>query len=179
MAETKEITLELTPHIPELDPEPAKDEIVLTTDGTAAEAKAEEEKKDSAYLADVNLTDAEKKTVADFAEKINLKDSNIVLTYGAASQKKISDFADTALSGVKTKDLGEVGTMISSLVGELKGFSAEDEQKKGFFGFMKKKGRGSDTAESKVCFRGSQCRQDSRLPGNASEYFAGRHHHAG
>ena len=139
MAETKEITLELTPHIPELDPEPAKDEIVLTTDGTAAEAKAEEEKKDSAYLADVNLTDAEKKTVADFAEKINLKDSNIVLTYGAASQKKISDFADTALSGVKTKDLGEVGTMISSLVGELKGFSAEDEQKKGFFGFMKKK----------------------------------------
>ena len=151
MAEDKEITLELTPHIPELDPEPKPEEIVLSTGETdavpAEEATAEaavvptEEAaaEDTAYLGDVNLTEAEKKTVADFSEKIDLKDSGAVLTYGAASQKKISDFADTALKGVKTKDLGEVGNMISNLVGELKGFSAEEESKKGLFGFLKKK----------------------------------------
>ncbi len=141
MSEVKDITLELNPVIPELEPEQAPAEVVLSTDGTVAEAEApkEEPAEDTAYLGDVNLTEAEKKTVDDFAEKIDLKDSAVVLTYGAASQKKVSDFADTALKGVKTKDLGEVGNMISGLVAELKGFSPEAEEKKGLFAKLRKK----------------------------------------
>lgn len=97
------------------------------------------EVKETAYLADVNLSDDEKKTVESFSEKIDLKDSAIVMQYGAAAQKKVADFSDSALKGVKTKDLGEVGQMITDLVAELKGFSATPEQKKGLFGKIKEK----------------------------------------
>lgn len=90
------------------------------------------------YLSDVNLTDEEKQMIDEFSEKIDLTDSNIILQYGAASQKKIAEFSDSALEGVKTKDLGEVGDQISKLVSELKGFSV-DGSDKGLFGFLKKK----------------------------------------
>lgn len=130
--ETPEITLELEPQAP------SADEIL---NGAAAAVAAAENTgaASQAYLADANLTEAEQKTVNEFAEKINLKDSGIVLQYGSAAQKKVSEFADNALEGVKTKDLGEVGNMITDLVSELKGFSAETEEKKGLFGFIKKK----------------------------------------
>ena len=68
------------------------------------------------YMEDVNLSPEEQKVVDDFSKKIDLKDSNIVLQYGSAAQKKIAEFSDTALDGVKTKDLGEVGGMITNLV---------------------------------------------------------------
>ena len=90
------------------------------------------------YLEQANLSEAEQKMVADFSEKIDLKDSGIILQYGAAAQKKIANFSDSALDGVRTKDLGQIGDMISDLVSELKGFSVEDE--KGFFGLFKKAG---------------------------------------
>ena len=67
-----------------------------------------------------------------------MEDSNVIVEYGASSQKNIADFSDHALENVKTKDLGEVGTMISTLVTELKGFDINAEEKKGFFGFFKK-----------------------------------------
>ena len=94
------------------------------------------------YLENTKLTEAEQKMVDDFSEKIDLNDSGIVLQYGSAAQKKIADFSDNALEGVRTKDLGEVGNMIIDLVAELKGFNIEPEEKKGFFSIFKKAGSG-------------------------------------
>lgn len=78
------------------------------------------------------LTEEEQKAVHEFAQKIDITDSNLVLQYGVGAQKNIADFSEAALDSVRSKDLGEVGDMIGSLVAELKGFNA-DEEKKGFF----------------------------------------------
>ena len=83
------------------------------------------------------LTPAEQKTVEDFSKKIDLTNSTVVLQYGAGAQKNIADFSESALDSVRTKDLGEVGNMISSLVVELKSFDAEEERK-GLRGLFKK-----------------------------------------
>ena len=85
------------------------------------------------------LTPEEKKMVADFAAKIDLRSSNAILQYGAGAQKKICDFSESALENVKTKDLGEVGDMLAGVVTELKSFD-EEEEEKGIFGFFKKGG---------------------------------------
>lgn len=86
------------------------------------------------------LTPEEQKTIDDFSDKIDLTNTSMVMQYGAASQKKIADFSESALANVRTKDMGEVGDMITSLVTELKGFSANEDEKGGFFGFFKKTG---------------------------------------
>ena len=91
------------------------------------------------YTQQAGLTEAELKAVDEFSEKIDLKDSGIVLQYGAACQKKIASFSDSALEGVRTKDLGAAGDMIADLMAELKGFSVE-EKEGGFLGFFKKTG---------------------------------------
>ena len=70
------------------------------------------------------LTEAEQKIVHEFAQKIDITNPNLSLEYGAGAQKNVADFSDSALAAVRTKDLGEVGEMISSLVVELKGFNA-------------------------------------------------------
>ena len=88
----------------------------------------------------VVLTEEETKMVADFAEKIDLRDSAIVLQYGAACQKKIAAFSDSALEGIRTKDLGETGEMITDLVTKLRGFSAVEEERRGLLGLFKKAG---------------------------------------
>lgn len=85
------------------------------------------------------LTPEEKKMVADFAAKIDLRSSNAILQYGAGAQKKIADFSENALENVRTKDLGEVGDMLADVVTELKNFD-EEEKEKGIFGFFKKGG---------------------------------------
>lgn len=84
------------------------------------------------------LSDEEKKVIDDFAAQIDLYNSQLVLQYGAGAQKKISDFSEQALENVKSKDLGEIGQMLSSVVSELKTFDAEEEDK-GFFGNIFKK----------------------------------------
>ena len=84
------------------------------------------------------LTEQEQKMVTDFAAKIDLENTTQILQYGAASQKKLSDFSETALSRVKTKDMGETGELITSLISELQGFDATAEQPKGFLGLFKK-----------------------------------------
>ncbi len=84
------------------------------------------------------LSDAEKKMVDEFAKKIDVTDSNLVLQYGAAAQKNVAAFSENALNNVKTKDLGEVGEALSSLVVELKNFGQQPE-KKGIAGFFQKK----------------------------------------
>ncbi len=83
------------------------------------------------------LSEAEKKMVEEFSQKIDVTDSNLVLNYGAAAQKNIAAFSESALNNVKTKDLGEVGEALSSLVVELKTFG--QPEKKGIGGFFQKK----------------------------------------
>jgi uncharacterized protein YaaN involved in tellurite resistance len=83
------------------------------------------------------LSPQEQKMVTDFANTIDLTKSNLILQYGVGAQKKIADFSESALNNVKTKDLGEVGEMLSGVVMELKSFEADGEEK-GFFGLFKK-----------------------------------------
>ena len=82
------------------------------------------------------LTPEEQKMVNDFATKIDIENTNQILQYGAGTQKKMADFSDTALENVKTQDLGEIGELISNVVGELKDFDVQEERK--FFGFFRK-----------------------------------------
>ena len=87
---------------------------------------------------DSMLTEAEKKMVDDFSKKIDITDSQLVLQYGAAAQKSVASFSESALSNVRNKDLGEVGDTLTNLVVELKNFGQEEEDKGGIFGFFKK-----------------------------------------
>ena len=112
----------------------------LTLDPTGAvDAAAAQKAKDeqAIQLDESKLTEAERKMVDDFAKQIDLTDSN-VLQYGAAAQKNIAGFSESTLNSVRTKDLGEIGQALSSLVVELKGFGKEEDEK-GIFGFFKKK----------------------------------------
>ncbi len=84
------------------------------------------------------LSDSEKKTVDEFSEKIDITEANVVLQYGSAAQKKVTDFSDNALQNVSTKDLGEVGDLLADLVTELKSTQDTDE-KKGLFGGLFRK----------------------------------------
>lgn len=109
---------------------------------------------------DSMLTDAEKKMVDDFAKQIDLHNSAAILQYGAGAQKKMADFSESALENVRTKELGEVGDMLSSVVTELKSFDTEEEEK-GFLGLfrksankmtaMKAKYEKAETNVSKIC----------------------------
>jgi uncharacterized protein YaaN involved in tellurite resistance len=84
------------------------------------------------------LSEAEQKIVNDFSEKIDITDTNAVLTYGASSQRNIADFSASTLNSVRTKDMGEVGGMLSSLVVQLKGLNYGEDEKKGLFGIKKR-----------------------------------------
>ncbi len=114
--------------------------ITLTTDPTAAQsAQAAQAQRDANAVAldESQLTEAERKIVDDFSQKIDIRDSSVVLQYGAAAQKNIAAFSENTLNSVRTKDLGEVGQALSSLVVELKGFS--QPEKKGIAGWFQKK----------------------------------------
>ena len=105
------------------------------------------------------FTPQEQKMIEDFAAKIDVTDTNLVFSYGASAQQQIASFSDSALKNVQTKDLGEVGDMIGSLVTELKGFTVDEE-------------------ESEMCIR------DSRLgavgpAGPAVDAGGGGHHQLG
>ena len=117
---------------------PGEEETPL--DQMMVEASAQPETVKEVNIEDkIQLTDAEKKAVDDFAAKIDISNANHILQYGADAQAKITQFSDMALEKVRTKDLGSVGDTLSSLVVELKGFDP-NEQKKGFFGLFKKAG---------------------------------------
>lgn len=115
--ETPALTLE--PDLGELEPEVSEPQVQVQT-------KPEQPV----------LTPAEQKMVEDFAAKIDIENTNQILQYGAGTQKKMADFSNAALENVKTQDLGEVGDLISGVVGELKNFDVEEDR--GFFGFFKK-----------------------------------------
>ena len=97
----------------------------------------EEKKVEPVVVDDSMLTEAERKMVEDFSKKIDIKDSQMVLQYGSAAQKSVASFSENALSKVRTKDLGEVGDALGTLVVELKDFG-EEEEKGGLFGMFKK-----------------------------------------
>ena len=86
---------------------------------------------------EINLTPEEQAQVDAFAKQIDISNSNAILNYGAGTQKKLSDFSEKALESVRTKDMGQVGDMITKLIGELKDFDVE-ENEKGLFAFFKK-----------------------------------------
>lgn len=107
----------------------------------AVKSQAEAPKPKPVYEEESLLNEQEKKQVEAFAEKIDLTDSTLVLQYGAGAQKKIADFSDKTLENVRSKDLGETGTMLTSLVSELKQ-TDEPEEEKGFFASLFKKSTG-------------------------------------
>ncbi|MCL2857413.1 MAG: toxic anion resistance protein [Oscillospiraceae bacterium] len=126
-------SLTLTPDLPEELAAP-----VLETQPEAAKETAEE----------AALTDAEKKMVKDFAAKINLTDSTQIIQYGAGAQTKISQFSEAALANVRTKDLDEVGALVTGLVGELRGFNS-DEPKGGLRGLFRRAGNSLQQMKTK------------------------------
>ncbi|MDO4207346.1 MAG: toxic anion resistance protein [Lachnospiraceae bacterium] len=143
-----EIKLELDPKVPTLDLDVATPSAVSVPN--IEDVTALQTGEAPAYLSDANLSDAEKQMVEDFSTKINLRDSNVILQYGAAAQQKIADFSDNALEGVKTKDLGEIGKEISSLITELKGFDVDDAGKAtGLAKWFKKKANSLTTLKAK------------------------------
>ena len=98
-------------------------------------------------MAQTVLTPEEQQMVEDFAGKIDLENLTQVMQYGAGTQKKMADFSDEALKNVRSQDLGEVGDLLTGVVGELKGFDAEEE--KGLFGFFKKQANKIETLKNK------------------------------
>lgn len=119
--------------------------ITLTFDGIEKEEVTDVQKKLTSMnlqtkiegFDEKTLTEEEKAMVENFSNQIDIKNSQLVLEYGSGVQKKMSDFSDQTLESIKTKDLGEVGAMISNLVVELKNFDVKEEEK-GIFGFFKK-----------------------------------------
>ena len=108
--------------------EEEKEEIVEVPDANAIKAEAE--------AIQIELSAEEQKMVDAFAAQIDITNTRQVLQYGAGSQKKIADFSETALNSVRTKDMGEVGQMLTDVVAQLKDFDEEEE--KGFLGLFKR-----------------------------------------
>ena len=110
-------------------------ELTLTPEAPAA-PETEKKEVEPVKVDESMLTEQEKKAVNDFAKKIDITDTNLVLNYGVAAQKSVATFSENALSSVRNKDLGEVGETLSNLVVEVKGFG--QEEKKGFAGLFHK-----------------------------------------
>ena len=110
-------------------------ELTLTPEAPAA-PETEKKEVEPVKVDESMLTEQEKKAVDDFAKKIDITDTNLVLNYGVAAQKSVATFSENALSSVRNKDLGEVGETLSNLVVEVKGFG--QEEKKGFAGLFHK-----------------------------------------
>ncbi len=130
--ELKDVELTLDGAVPTLTFEPFKEEAPLAA--VEPEKPAEKVKP---IMDETNLSPEELRMVENFASQIDINNSNMILQYGAGAQKKMADFSESALNNVRTKDMGELGDMLSSVVMELKSFDAEEESK-GIFGFFKK-----------------------------------------
>ena len=137
--------------IPELTLEATAAEVevpTLTLEPEAPETPVVEEKKiEPVELDEKLLTEEERAAVAEFSKKIDVRDTNMILQYGAAAQKSVSSFSESALEKVRSKDLGEIGQDLSALVVELKGFGT-GEEKKGFLGLFKKAGNRLETMKA-------------------------------
>lgn len=130
-----------------LDDIPAPSLTLETEPEEVLPTRQEEPKPDPLLLEKSKLSPEEQKMVDDFAEKIDISNTNMVLKYGSSAQNKIANFSESALQNVRTKDLGEVGDMLNNLVQELRGFDEEEE--KGFFGIFKKASNKISTLRAK------------------------------
>lgn len=133
---TLEPVLETNPNLPLREPQ-APDFLMAESTAPVSET-----------VQKIVLTPEEQKMVDEFAARIDLKNSNMVLQYGGGAQKKIADFSENALNHVKTKDLGEVGDMLTGVVKELKSFDTGEESK-GLFGFFKRNSDKLDNIRTK------------------------------
>ena len=134
----------MTDKIPELtlegvDFEAAVPTLTLTPEAPEAPVVEEEKKIEPVEMDERLLTEEERKAVEEFSKKIDIRDTNMILQYGAAAQKSVASFSENALGSVRNKDLGEIGQDLSKLVVELKGFG--EEERKGLFGLFKKAGK--------------------------------------
>ena len=134
---------------PSLTPEP---ELVMTkeSDMIPAQPLMEENSEMNEVqkeMAGTVLTAEEQEMVDSFASKIDVENTAQIMQYGAGTQKKMADFSDEALKNVKSQDLGEVGDLLTDVVGELRGFDAEEE--KGLFGFLKKQANKIENLKNK------------------------------
>ena len=119
---------------------PAAETAVPAAPTLSLSGQEEEKQVEPVVIDDSMLTEAEKKIVNEFSEKIDITDASQVLQYGTAAQKNIAAFSENALNQVRTKDLGDIGNSLSSLVVELKNYTpGETEKKKGLFGRVKMK----------------------------------------
>lgn len=121
------------------EPFPTEKEEIVVSEPTAKTADPEK--------LEVILSPEEQKMVDDFASQIDLTNTQLVMQYGAGSQKKIADFSETALNSVRTKDMGEIGDLLTNVVAELKDFDEEEE--KGFLGLFKKGGNKLSSMKAK------------------------------
>ncbi|MBR2490013.1 MAG: toxic anion resistance protein [Ruminiclostridium sp.] len=129
MAEDYIPTLTLDPNSPLADPVPEAPPVPQVQEAPLPPSDLEESR----------LSEAERQVVEEFAQKIDVTDSNMILQYGAAAQKNVSEFSETALQQIRTKDLGQIGDTLTGLVKELQSFDPGAQEKKGLFGFFQKK----------------------------------------
>ncbi|MBQ9154529.1 MAG: toxic anion resistance protein [Solobacterium sp.] len=129
--QSQAITLTLSPE--ELDVQAEKEAAEAAAAKAAQGAQAVKDQYDEA-----KLTEEERRTVNEFSKKIDIMETNTILQYGSAAQKKVTDFSDTALKNVRTQELGEVGELLGDLVVQLK--TTDEEEKKGIMGLFKKGG---------------------------------------
>ena len=129
MAEDYIPTLTLDPNSPLADPVPEAPPVPQVQEAPLPPSDLEESR----------LTEAERQVVEEFAQKIDVTDSSMILQYGAAAQKNVSEFSENALQQIRTKDLGQIGDTLTGLVKELQSFDPGAEEKKGLFGFFQKK----------------------------------------
>ena len=144
MTDTNMPELTLTPNAAAQAEPP---QLTLGTEPPAAPGAEEKKEVEPVKIDESMLTEEERKMVDDFSKKIDITDTQLVLQYGSAAQKSVASFSESALSSVRTKDLGEVGDTISDLVVELKDFG-EEEDKGGIFGFFKKAGNKMETMKA-------------------------------
>ena len=150
---SEELNLTLTPDLnAAIAQAPAAPALTLETQ--AEEKKTEA---DPVVVDESMLSEAERKMVEEFSQKIDVSDTNQIMQYGAAAQKNIAAFSENALNSVKTKDLGEVGKALSDLVVELK--TLDDEESKGIFGFFQKKKK--DLASLKASYSKAETNVDN------------------
>ena len=144
MTDTNMPELTLTPNAAAQAEPP---QLTLGTEPPAAPGAEEKKEVEPVKIDESMLTEEERKMVDDFSKKIDITDTQLVLQYGSAAQKSVASFSESALSSVRTKELGEVGDTLSDLVVELKDFG-EEEDKGGIFGFFKKAGNKMETMKA-------------------------------
>ena len=144
MTDTNMPELTLTPNAAAQAEPP---QLTLGTEPPAAPGAEEKKEVEPVKIDESMLTEEERKMVDDFSKKIDITDTQLVLQYGSAAQKSVASFSESALSSVRTKDLGEVGDTLSDLVVELKGFGQEEDEG-GIFGFFKKAGNKMETMKA-------------------------------